>query len=251
MKKSFLNREKPWLTLLFSPTSAEDAIRDVRKALEDGAEAFCIQTEALRPEDRDPESYRRIFDAMGDCPVYVTNYRHHANEHASDEEIADGLLELAHCGATLCDIMGDLFDPQPGEMTTSPEAVEKQMALIEQLHAAGAEVLMSSHVLQYTPAERVLEIASDQQSRGTDIVKIVTGADTVEQQLENLRITNLLKQELKVPFLFLSGGVCEIHRRIGPMLGCCMYLCSLDDNVEPKPIQPMLRKTKQIWENWR
>lgn len=249
-KKSFLNREKPLLTLLFSPPSAESAIRDVRRALEDGVEAFCIQTEALRSEDRNPEGYKRIFSAMGNCPVYVTNYRHHANEHATDEKIADGLLELAHCGATLCDIMGDLFDPQPGEMTTNPEAVDKQMALVEQLHAAGAEVLMSSHVLQYAPVQRVLEIAHNQQSRGTDIVKIVTGADTMEQQLENLRITNLLKQKLKVPFLFLSGGVCEIHRRIGPMLGCCMYLCSLDDNVEPKPVQPMLRKTKQIWDNW-
>lgn len=250
MKKSFINREKPWLTLLFSPASAEDAIRDIRKALEDGAEAFCIQTEALRPEDRNPESYRRIFDAMGDCPVYVTNYRHHANENATDDEIAAGLLELAHCGATVCDIMGDLFDPQPGEMTTNPEAVEKQMKLVEELHAAGAEVLMSSHVLKYIPAEQVLEIALQQQSRGVDIVKIVTGADTTEQQLENLRITHLLKQELKTPFLFLSGGECAIHRRIGPMLGCCMYLCSLDDSVEPKPVQPMLRKTKQIWENW-
>lgn len=251
MKKSFLNREKPWLTLLFSPISTEDAIRTVEQALAEGAEAFCIQTEALRPEDRNRENYGRIFSAMGDCPVYVTNYRHHSNEHATDEEIAAGLLELAHCGATVCDVMGDLFDPQPGEMTTSPEAVKKQMALIEQLHGAGAEVLMSSHVLKYTPAERVLEIARNQQSRGTDIVKIVTGVDTMEQQLENLRITNLLKTELNVPFLFLSGGVCEIHRRIGPMLGCCMYLCSLDDSIEPKPIQPMLRKTKQIWENWR
>lgn len=146
--------------------------------------------------------------------------------------------------------MGDLFDPQPGEMTINPAAVKKQEQLIDELHAAGAEVLMSCHVFRFTPAEEVLEIARNQQSRGVDIVKIVTGADTMEQQLENLRITHLLKQELKVPFLFLSGGMCEIHRRIGPMLGCCMYLCSLDDSVEPKPFQPMLRKTRQIWDNW-
>ena len=57
-------------------------------------------------------------------------------------------------------------------------------------------------------------------------------------------------RQRRMPFLFLSGGMCEIHRRIGPMLGCCMYLCSLDDSVEPKPFQPMLRKTRQIWDNW-
>ncbi|MDY4582556.1 MAG: type I 3-dehydroquinate dehydratase [Candidatus Faecousia sp.] len=250
MKKSFLNREKPWLTLLFRPKSADIALDTIHRAISDGVEAFCLQTEALCPEDRNPETYRKLFAAMGERPVYTTNYRQDSNEKASDEQIAAGLLELAHCGATVCDVMGDLFDPQPGEMTVNPAAVKKQEQLIDELHAAGAEVLMSCHVFRFTPAEEVLEIARNQQSRGVDIVKIVTGADTMEQQLENLRITHLLKQELKVPFLFLSGGMCEIHRRIGPMLGCCMYLCSLDDSVEPKPFQPMLRKTKQIWENW-
>lgn len=250
MKKSFLNREKPWLTLLFRPASEENAIATIHKAIADGVEAFCLQTEALRPEDRNPEAYERIFAAMGERPVYTTNYRQDTNENASDEQIAAGLLELARCGATVCDVMGDMFDPQPGEMTRDPMAVKKQEQLIDALHAAGAEVLMSSHVWRFTPAEEVLEIARDQQSRGADIVKIVTGADTMEQQLENLRITNLLKRELKARFLFLSGGTCELHRRIGPMLGCCMYLCSLDDSVEPKPIQPMLRKARQILENW-
>ena len=110
---------------------------------------------------------------------------------------------------------------------------------------------MSSHVCRFISAEEVLDIALRQQSRGADIVKIVTGAETIEEQLENLRITALLKKELKVPFLFLSGGQCNIHRRIGPELGCCMYLCSLDDSVDPKPIQPMLRKVKAIRDNFR
>ena len=251
MKKSFLNQEKPLLTLLYSPASAEEAIRSAQRALTDGAEAFCIQTEALRPEDRSPAVYARIFDAMDGRPVYVTNYRQRANEHASDEDIAAGLVELARCGATLCDVMGDLFDRQPGEMTWNPDAAEKQKALIAQLHAAGAEVLMSCHIYEFTPAEQVLAIAREQRRRGADIAKIVTSAQSMEQQLENLRITDLLRRELGAPFLFLSCGQCEIHRRVGPMLGCCMALCSLDDAVEPRPIQPMLRKMKHIRDNWQ
>jgi len=148
-------------------------------------------------------------------------------------------------------VMGDMFKPTPDEMTTDPVAVDQQMKLIEQLHKEGAEVLMSSHVSQYLTAEQVLAYALNQQSRGVDIVKIVTKANTMEQQLENLRITDLLKNELKVPYLFLSGGMSEIHRRIGPMLGCCMYLCSLDDTVDPKPVQPMIRRIKMIRDNWR
>ena len=251
MKKTFLGKEKPLLTLLYSPASADEAIESAQRALKDGAEAFCIQTEALRAEDRNPATYARIFDAMGGRPVYVTNYRQRANEHATDEQITTGLVELARCGATLCDVMGDLFDPQPGEMTWNADAAEKQKKLIAELHAAGAEVLMSCHIYEFTPAERVLEIAREQRRRGADIVKLVTGAQSMEQQLENLRITELLRRELDAPFLFLSCGQCELHRRVGPMLGCCMALCSLDDSVEPRPIQPMLRKMKRIRDNWQ
>lgn len=251
MKQTFLSLEKPPLIYLFHPTTTEEAIDLIHLGIDEGAEGFCIQTEFLLPEYRNSKSYRKIFASMGDRPIYVTNYRHHSNAEANDEQIAKGLLELAGCGATLCDVMGDMFKPTSDEMTTDPAAVDKQMKLIEQLHKEGAEVLMSSHVSQYLTAEQVLAYALNQQSRGVDIVKIVTKANTMEQQLENLRITDLLKNELKVPYLFLSGGMSEIHRRIGPMLGCCMYLCSLDDTVDPKPVQPMIRRIKMIRDNWR
>lgn len=251
MKPTFLNGEKPLLTLLFTGKNPEEIIEKVNLAIQDGVEGFCLQTCQMEEQYHNRENYRKIFAAMGNRPIYVTNYRHGVNETASDQTIGEGLVELAESGATLCDVMGDLFDPQPGEMTTNPEAIKKQMQLIGRLHKAGAEVIMSSHVLTFTPAERVLEIALAQQERGADIVKIVTGAETMEEQLENLRITYLLKKELNTPFLFLSGGECQLHRRIGPMLGCCMYLCSLDDEEEPKPVQPMLRKIKAIRDNWR
>ena len=247
MKPSFVHYEKPTMALIFSPQSADDAMQKMRQGIADGAEGFCIQTETLPPEERNPETYRAIFSVAENRPIYVTNYRHHSNENSSDEEIAEGLLELARCGATVCDVMGDMFDRQPGEMTRDPKAVEKQKKLIADLHEAGVEVLMSSHVLKFTPAEEVLEIARLQQERGVDIVKIVTGAETMEQQLENLRITNLLKQELKVPFLFLSGGECGLHRRIGPMLGCCMYLCTPNGSTG---VQPNLKDIIAYRENY-
>ena len=109
---------------------------------------------------------------------------------------------------------------------------------------------MSSHTYAFRSAERVLEIALEQQKRGADIVKIVTGADSMEQQLENLRITELLKRELKVPFLFLSVGECSLHRRIGPMLGSCMWLCVQTHDELSTPAQPLLHKVKAIRDNF-
>ena len=113
----------------------------------------------------------------------------------SDEELVEGLLTLADCGATLIDLMGDLYNPSPEELTADRVAIRKQMELIGILHGKGAEVLLSSHVKKYTSAERVLEIALEHKRRGANISKIVTAAENMEQQIENLRITNLLKKE--------------------------------------------------------
>ena len=109
---------------------------------------------------------------------------------------------------------------------------------------------MSSHVLKYTPAETVLEIAFEQQKRGADIVKIVTAGNSDEEQMENLRITTLLKKELKVPFLFLSGGThSKIHRMIGAQLGCVTYLAVREHDNRAVPTQPTIRAAKAVRDN--
>jgi 3-dehydroquinate dehydratase len=213
----------------------------------EGAEAFGMQFCQMKKEFRNKKTYRELFEYASPLPVYVTNYRNRiSNVEKSDDVLAAELVELAECGATLCDVMGDYFDHCEGELTMNEEAVKKQMKLIDELHKRGAEVLMSSHVLKFTPAERVLEIALEHQRRGADICKIVTGADNMAQQIENLRIINLLKENLKIPFLFLSGGERHIMRRIGGLLGCCMYLCVREYDEYATKSQPLLREVKII-----
>ena len=92
----------------------------------------------------------------------------------------------------------------------------------------------------------MLEVALEQKRRGADVIKIVTGADTMEQQIENLRITDLLKRELGAPFLFLSGGKCKLHRRLGITLGCCMCLCVYEHDALSTPAQPLLSTMKTV-----
>lgn len=246
MEKTFLNQPKPLLTVILQCETPEVAIGRIRNANCFGAEAYGLQIESLKPEYQNADTYKRIFAEMKGKPCYVTNYRKKNNEGLTDNELADGLITLAESGATLCDVMGDMFCPHPEELTDNPEAIEKQMELIDALHSKGAEVLMSSHILKYTSAERVLEVAFEQKSRGADIIKIVTGADSIEQQLENLRITNLLKRELGAEFLFLSGGECTIHRRLGGHLGNCMTLCVYEHDHLSTSSQPLLSNMKII-----
>ena len=105
---------------------------------------------------------------------------------------------------------------------------------------------MSAHMLKFTPAERVLEVAREQIRRGADIAKIVTYAEDMAQQIENLRVTDLLRRELGAPFLFLSGGEATLHRRLGIRLGCCMCLCVVEHDALSTPAQPLLQTMKPI-----
>ncbi len=246
MAKSFLNNETPLLTVMLQCETPETAIGRIRNANCLGADAYGLQVESLKPEYHNPDTYKKLFLEMKGKPCYVTNYRGANNSGKSDDELAKGLVTLASSGATLCDVMGDMFCKHPEELTDNEEAIKKQMELISKLHDMGAQVLMSSHLYKFAPAKRVLEIAFEQKRRGADIIKIVTAADDMEQQIENLRITNLLKQELGAPFLFLSGGECTLHRRLGIKLGCCMALCVYEHDALSTAAQPLLQNMKII-----
>ncbi len=247
-KATFLKYDKPTLTVMVQGNTPEHVLKLMEKGHALGGEAFGIQAEGLKPEYQKPEVFRRLFAAAEGKPTYVTNYRRKETGY-DDDTLAKGLLTLADCGAALCDVMGDMFCRHPEELTEDAAAIDKQMRLIDAIHEKGAQVLMSSHVLKYTSAERVLEIGLEQQRRGADIVKIVTYADNREQELENLRICHLLKEKLSVPFLFLAGGECTLHRRLGGSLGCCMYLCVAEHDEFSTKTQPLLSKMKAIRDN--
>ena len=247
MKKSFLNSATPFVTEMVQAPTAGQAEIKIRNAIADGATAIGFQMSFLEKQYRTEEALTSIFSAAEDKPVYFTNYRGGLNEGMSDEELTDGLLFGLKCGATLVDVMGDTFDPSPEELTTNENAIAKQMKLIDEVHKKGGEVLMSSHVYEFRNAERVIKIALEQQRRGADIVKIVTGAQTQEEELKNLEICRLLKQELKVPFLFLSGGKYSyLHRAVGPALGVCMWLCFREYDEFTYPGPPLLSNVLKI-----
>ena len=240
-KPSFLTYDKPLLTCMVQADNPERIKELMSRSLPEGAEAFGMQFCKMKSEYRSKKTYKELFELAAPFPVYVTYYRKGANAGMSDDEIADGLIELAECGATLCDVMGDCFDKCEGELTMNEAAVKKQMRLIDELHKRGAEVLMSSHVFKFTPAERVLEIAREHERRGADICKIVTGASTMAEQIENMRIINLLRENLKIPFIFLANGECSIMRRVGSAMGNCMFLCVHEYDELATSTQPLLR----------
>ena len=246
MNRLILNENEPLLTVMVQADNPARIKELIDKSAQNGAQAFGMQFEQMDSEHKTEAIYRDLFSYAKDKPVYVTNYRYAKNEGKSDTQLAEELLQLAEYGADLCDVMGDCFDKQPDELAVDKNAIKLQEQLIQKLHDKCAKVLMSSHIYTYTPAKRVLEVALEHQRRGADICKIVTGADTMEQQLENLKIINMLKENLKIPFIFLCGGECAILRRIGGEIGCCMYLCVYEYDKLATPAQPLLKDVKAI-----
>lgn len=247
MKRTFLGHPRPLLTAMIQAETPEDVMAAVGKALAEGCDAFGLQLCKLKPHYRTKNTYQSLFELMEDRPIYITNYRHAYNAGLPEEELAEGLVAAAQAGATLCDVIGDLFDPSPFELTENPLAVARQRELIDRIHSLGAEVLISSHIDSFLPAEKVLQIAFAQQERGADIAKIVTRADSQEEEIENLRATSLMKEKLQIPFLFLSNGShYKLHRMIGPLLGSVMYLCVGQHDALSTKTQPLLSSVRQV-----
>ena len=249
-KATFLTYTKPLLCAMVQERTPEAAICTIMDSLYDGADAFGIQLENFEPEYRNEETLRKIFSHCQGKPIYITSYRGGQSKGLTDDECVEFLLMGLRAGATLCDVMGDLYCKDPDQLTFDPEAVEKQKKLIATIHEMGGEVLISSHLSRFFTEEEILRYAKEQVARGTDVVKIVTKSENDEHMIANLQIAHRLGKELDVPYLFLSGGVGgPLLRQIGPALGVCMYLCV--DRYLPvtTKLQPKLSAVKAIRDN--
>ncbi len=249
-KPTFLHQNKPLITCMVQARDPETMTNLIRTAAFDGCDAYGFQMERLDAEYHNDETVRNLFAAMGNRPIYATNYRIFANEGKSDEELAEGYLRLLSLGATLIDVIGDLYAPAKYEITYDSIAIEKQKALIKRIHEEGGEVLMSSHTHTFMTTDEVLAIAREHQARGADISKIVTASNSEEEEMANLRTATVLKQELDIPFLFLSGGThCKRMRALGPFFGSCMWLTvPLYDECATK-LQPLCRSIRAVADN--
>ena len=244
---TFLNFNRPVITTMLKGDNTGTLINEIKAAKEEGTDAFCFEIEIMKKECRTESDFKDIFSAMGDKPAYITNYRRGnvCEYEQSDEELTEEMLLALDCGATLFDIRGDLYDPCPLEITYDETAIKRQMKLVDTVHKMGKEVLMSTHTLKYMSEAEVLKIAKAQEARGVDIAKVVTAGETEGEEYSNLATTLKLREELKIPYLFLSiGANCKKHRLLGPSLGCSLFL-SVAKGTDGGA-QPPMEKAKEI-----
>ena len=84
MKPTFLGHKRPLLCDMIIVETPTECVIHTRNAIYDGAEAFGIQMERLRPEFRTEDMLTKMFAHMEDKPIYITSYRKDSNEGKSD-----------------------------------------------------------------------------------------------------------------------------------------------------------------------
>lgn len=249
MKRTFLNQSHPVVTGIFAGQTPAELIAEAKNCEFEGAEGLAVDLVDLKPEFRNADSLKSVVGSVN-LPFMFVFYRNDRQQNLGDEARQEVLLSAVEAGASIIDVMGDLYDPSPMEITHNPVAIDKQKRLIDQIHAKGADVVISSHMQCSRTAEQVLEHLTEVEKRGADIVKIVTGVNTDEELAEAFRTTLLLKRELKTPFIHLcSGAYCRPHRFIGPALGVSVLFAVSHYDPRYNFPQPTIRALKTVIEN--
>ncbi len=249
----FSQERFPVLTGIFSGETPEALIAAARNAEAEGARGVAAQLWNLKPEFRTAEALRRVVESIS-LPMMFTFYRNDKWCASSDAERQELLLTAASAGGAMIDVMGDLYDPSPHEITSCKTAIERQMELIGQIHARGAEVVISSHTGAARSSDEVVEHMQALEQRGADMVKIVTHVATTAELAEAFKTTIALQESLQTPFIHLcSGPLSRPHRFIGPTLGaaiCFAVSCYSAEHLYP---QPTIRAMKAALDavNWR
>ena len=238
---------RPTLTCSISDNNEADCVCTIRNALFDGADAFLFHLERMNSEIQNADTLKRIFDYTENKTVLTINYRTGSK---TDDELASLQFEAIKAGAGCVDVMGDMFGRCEGELARDPAAIAKQAEYIAKIHEAGAQVMMSSHILKYIETEKLLDHALELERRGADIVKLVTGAKDEEELIKGLDQTRLLKSVLHVPFLHIIGGQYgKVHRALAPTLGSCMVLCVQRYTPASNKDKPLLRSTRTLYDS--
>jgi 3-dehydroquinate dehydratase len=249
MKPLFSRRKLPMLVTSLTDSTPARTICTIRNAIFDGTDGFMLHMEALNPEHLCETDLKTIIDYACDKPVYTMNYRR-PNSKKTDEHLITEQLMAVRAGASMIDMMGDMFDPSPMELTHNRRAITRQQQVIEKVHALSGEVLMSSHTWVFMTAEETLIHAQALKGRGADFVKIAMCVHTEEEALDAMRTTYLVKKELGIPFLHICmGQYGKLHRAISPMLGSCFALCVQSYTETGHKEKPLLRAEKAVLEN--
>ncbi len=124
----------------------------------------------------------------------------------------------------------------------------KLQNFINQAKAAGAKCIVSSHDVNKTPTIQELNrILEREVSSGADVCKIVTTAQTVE---DNLTLLQFIKDApiRKKPVCFAMGTLGRTSRLLSPVFGSFFTFAALEQGSETAPGQMTVQEMRAAYE---
>ena len=256
--------------------STPDAIlTTLVKAEYEGADAFTLELQGVEETYRNPEALKPVFQNTTK-PIFTANRRYQLRgsefvySESEEESRTRTQLDLIEVGSMGFDMEFDTFDPYPGpsmltedgkrysydreslprEVTTNPNAVERQMEVIEEAHRGGGDVMLSTHALTRLTPEGALWIGRLAEERGADAVKIVQFCANYEDVVECLSSTVLLKRKLGIPYVMMAmAEYGKLTRPIAPLLGSMLVFARLDYKPGSFLDQPPVRAMRAVLDN--
>ena len=232
---------------LFRPRSEAHAVETSRLGHADGADGICFELASLPLAERTVEVFRRIVAATPLPKIFCT-YRNDLFLGADDEARMACLLRAAEAGADFIDVMGDLYDPSPVQLTHAPAAVERQRKVIERIHVLGAKAVVSSHVTDRTlSADEIVAHLQAQADRGADVCKLVTCLPSASDYVEGAKALARLQDSFPRPWVLLGNGAYgRTLRFAGPSFGCWVEFAVHDYDPLETYDQPTIRTFREI-----
>lgn len=244
MKQKISGLPAPALAGVVREKTARAAAAEIKNCKIDGADMIDLHLSCL--EKTDVDTLGSIVRSSG-LPVLALHYNFTADTADagfSEEERAACLMRAVDAGAAGVDMQGYTFHlpsksgfcgeerypftaGNPKEIVTDTEIIGRQCAFIEEVHAKGAEVLLSCHPGIPMTAEQVTALALFLEERHPDVIKIVTVAVTEDDLAESVRAMLSLKKEVQTPVSYhASGKVGALSRIVNPLLGGHIAFCA-------------------------
>jgi len=170
--------------------------------------------------------------------ILVTNRKRDEGGYFTGEESErlDLLREAVILGADYVDM----------EMSTEKAFLKEIHGTIEKYNHR-TKLIISHHDFNGTPTyTRLLDIYNECTEKGADIVKIVTFANLMEDNLVILQLVNYVRKLKRDIIAFCMGSQGRVSRVAAPLFGSSLSFASLEAGAQSAPGQLTVKETKAI-----